>query len=215
MPKKSLFLIAVLLFTSFVYVSYLVHAGRFVKTDFDLTVKFQDHISRKFDLPFSVLTLLGSAEVTTVIWLGFLIYVLFKKYWLSALSLFLFLSTAFFELYGKLFVFHPGPSFMFYRGAINFIFPSSYVHTNFSYPSGHATRTTFLAVFLILFLASKGIRAHKLLIQLGLLVFLVAIYVSRIYLGEHWTSDVIGGALLGASLGILSGITIPAKLNQR
>jgi membrane-associated phospholipid phosphatase len=27
---------------------------------------------------------------------------------------------------------------------------------------------------------------------------------SRIYLGEHWTSDVIGGGLLGASFAFLS-----------
>ena len=38
------------------------------------------------------------------------------------------------------------------------------------------------------------------------LVFCFVVLISRISLGEHWTTDVIGGGLLGASFAFLSQV---------
>jgi len=59
-----------------------------------------------------------------------------------------------------------------------------------SYPSGHAARTTFLAVTLA-GLAPRP--AMRLLLAAGTLL----VTLGLVYLGYHWTSDVVAGALLG------------------
>ena len=72
------------------------------------------------------------------------------------------------------------------------------VPTSLSFPSGHAL---FAAIFggLLIWLAKESIQSpliHR-SIQVGLGLLILAVGWSRVYLGLHWPSDVIGGYMYG------------------
>jgi len=207
--KKNLKLLllfsGILLFLGFVLFSFLVHKNLFIHLDFDTTVRIQNNIPRRFDLFFSVLSLVGSFEIVSII---LLILWAFIRKLRFIFVLFLFGFFHLLELYGKAFVAHPGPPYLFFRYDIPFQFPTSYVQPGSSYPSGHLARTLFLSTILIFIIyhLKKLSKVQKRLIYLAIVIFAGLMFVSRIYLGEHWLSDVIGGSILGSSMGLISTI---------
>jgi cation-transporting ATPase E len=70
-----------------------------------------------------------------------------------------------------------------------------------SFPSGHAMRTAFFCALVAVWLLSRGGWLARIGPAVGVVVALLGGF-TRIYLGYHWLSDVVGGLILGASLAI-------------
>lgn len=70
--------------------------------------------------------------------------------------------------------------------------------TNESFPSGHALASAaIIGVVLVVFLPSIRSRTTRIAVGVGLGLFVVAIGLTRLYLGVHWATDVIGGWVTG------------------
>jgi undecaprenyl-diphosphatase len=86
-----------------------------------------------------------------------------------------------------------------------------------SYPSGH-TSGAFILAIMVTWVACVAIPnkfTRYCIITLASL-YAVSVAISRMYLGVHWLSDVIGGMLLAASVGLLvMGILKPVIMKRK
>lgn len=205
--KKALFVLASLFFFFCFFVfSVLVKKHLFTNFDFNTTVRLQDHVPLRLDKVFPYFSALASIEGMAIL---LVILLIFRRQILRGiLVLGIFLSAHVVELFGKIFINHPPPPFMFYRhlDASSFGLDKYYVQNGNSYPSGHSFRTVFVAMIFIYTILntkklSNSVKFFCILFALGVIVF---VGISRISLGEHWATDVIGGGLFGFGTGFLT-----------
>ena len=81
---------------------------------------------------------------------------------------------------------------------------------SFSFPSGHATMASVAFGILAVLVSHSMNRWSRSLVYAACGLVIITISYSRVYLGVHWTTDVLGGMLFGMILVSAFGVTIEA-----
>lgn len=223
-PRRFLLILSVACLIGFALLSKYEDRLTLRTIDFAVTVKTQERIDRSSHLRLSVFadavmggaTFFAGPVFTSVIICLITAYAVYdwkkqKIRWAAWVVPVGFICILLAELFGKSIVHHPSPPF----GMIKYptsVFPSEYINEQFSYPSGHAARAIYVAVtagFVFWWKRVHDRTRHFLTpkrIFVGIigLTYIALVSISRIYLGHHWFSDVLGGVLLGGGMGLFS-----------
>jgi undecaprenyl-diphosphatase len=174
-----------------VLLSVVAGAGLLYGPDLFVMRAVQSRSSDLLDLVARFLSAVGSWELSVALLLALLagLYGSGRKR-LARRLLIAFLATGLLEYLLKQFL--PVPPILPDSVRAEDFVPLATVEHSYPYPSGHALRSTILLGTVYLLSRNTFLRAGVALLLLGLLS-------SRVYLGVHWASDVVGGTLLGAA----------------
>lgn len=205
---KLKFAFAIFLIVLFGLLTLTVHLRLWESFDWDSLQAIQNAVPRMADLPASLLSIVGSAEVTGLIFLALLILAqpAQRLPWFITFG-----AATLVEFVGKTWVNQPTTPEELVRYVRLFPLFSGGINPGYSFPSGHATRTIFILIVLASMISTSHLnRFAKCILYAGLVLFEVVMLLSRVYLAEHWLTDVIGGALLGAAFALVAlGWEIP------
>lgn len=91
--------------------------------------------------------------------------------------------------------------------------PGGAVDHAWSFPSGHTLTTTVLMTLVVLVLGPALARGRRVALVLVCALLALAVGASRLYLGYHWTSDVVGGLLIGLGWTLASARLAPLAVS--
>ena len=190
-------------FLLFVFFSYLVHKNLFVHFDFDTTVRLQNNVPRRFDELFSYFSSIGSFEPMLIVLVVLLL--IWRKIIVGVMVFLGFVAFHVLEIFGKFFVNHPPPPEFMLRTQRVVQFDQFHVRAEYSYPSGHSGRAIFIGTVLIFIIwNSRWSQMTKIILTSVIGMYVLIMLISRVYLGEHWLTDVIGGSILAFAFSCFS-----------
>ena len=80
-----------------------------------------------------------------------------------------------------------------------------------SFPSGHVANAATIAVTLIIVF---GLHRSRWWVWMLGAAYIVAMALARTYLGAHWITDTVGGALIGIAVAVMVAVPFTVKLGQ-
>ncbi len=186
----------------------LIESGAPLEADLAVTRFVQQFRPDWFDGLMRFLTSIGVAPWVLILPAIILIALLVMREWAAALALLFAQLGSVGNPLIKIAVNRPRPGVNFELGL--------HVPTDSSFPSGHSATAMVVYGFLI-YLAWVKLRDYRL--ARNLIIAFCAIYIlgmglSRIYLGEHWVSDVLGGYIYGLAWVLLSVIVYHLILSR-
>ena len=196
-------LLGILLTAGFLLVTVFTYLNTTASIDDSAVVLLQSYTPRALDFPFSLFSIVGTLEIATLV---FLIMLVKSPKLNKFVVLFGYGVILALEILGKSVISQNAPPMDLLRTKIFFSFPTGEIsEALYAYPSGHSARTAFISLVLVFAIWSnkKLSRNLKLTLAFIILAFDILMFYSRIYLAEHWASDVIGGAILGFGVALL------------
>ena len=151
---------------------------------------------------FIILTFLGSTLYIVILNIAIFVYTILRKKYQYSLFLANSLTSVLANNILKAIVQRPRPDVL-----------RLVTETGYSYPSGHTMIAILFYGTIIYFLFKYKVKG-KWLVTSVLVLLMIGIAVSRIYLGVHYASDVIGGILIAISL-ILITTTLHESLIEK
>ena len=177
----------------FVILGYVVkfHSGQLKGIDSLLQTTLRGNLPHALTVFFSSLTSLINTPVI-VTWVALLLGIfLYKKWWSEAILLIGNLAlTGILVVLLKNVYQRPRPT-------IQHLVEEG----GFSFPSGHALASTLVVGALVIIVSQRVKNRHlRHLLQVLLMVFILTIMTSRVYLGVHYPTDVLGSLFLGLGM---------------
>lgn len=137
-----------------------------------------------------LVTLLGDATALTFVAIAIVVALAWRRaWWAAGICAASFALTTLIVKAVKLLVARDRPTADLYGGV-----------ETFSFPSGHMTNSMVIYGALAIFAAHALVGMSRRVAVTGLILLIAMIGFSRVYLGAHWPSDVIGAALLASVL---------------
>lgn len=207
---RFLLVIYIIILALFGGLAFLVHVHPLLPVDVVITREFQENQSPWLSTFMVAVSFLGNTlwAFIGLIALTALAFWLFRWHLEALVLVFISLTSALLNILVKVLIARPRPS----QPLVDVLQHA----TGASFPSGHvmsyvAFWGTLFTFSLILFRGKHWWRSALLIIS-GLFVILVGI--SRIYLGDHWASDVLGAYLL-SGLWVWVCLWVYTKLKER